>query len=48
MSEVMKEFSEKKPHFDFIIFDTLTSFYNELATPLSVMKYNVEEKKNNL
>lgn len=45
MSGVMKEFSEKKPHFDFIIFDTLTSFYNELVTPLSVMKYNVEEKK---
>ena len=46
LNALSKEFMETKPHFDFIVLDTITSLYNNLINAIAVGQYNKEEKKN--
>lgn len=46
LNGVMSEFVEVKPHYDFIVLDTITSLYDNLINQIAVMQYNKDEKKN--
>lgn len=43
---VAQEFAEKSPVFDFIVIDTLTSFYSDIVNSLAVEEYNLVEGDN--
>lgn len=44
--KLTKEFTEKKPHYNFIALDTLTSLYSNIVNALAVDAYNKEENAN--
>jgi len=39
-SQLCKEFEEKKPQFDFIVFDTITMLYDTVTNTLAIKNYN--------
>ena len=44
-NQLRDEFTETNPQYDFIVFDTLTSLYDNIVNSIAINMYNKEEKK---